>query len=98
PHALECEVRLYDRLFAAANPDALPESEDFTVALNPDSLALVRQSRIEPGVASDPPGTRYQFERTGYFMSDPVDSRPAALVYNRTVTLRDSWAKLGARS
>jgi glutaminyl-tRNA synthetase len=97
PHALDCELRLYDRLFSAPNPDALPEDRDFVNALNPDSLTTVRGAKVEPSVADDPPGTRYQFERTGYFISDPVDSRPGALVYNRTVTLRDSWAKLQNR-
>jgi glutaminyl-tRNA synthetase len=91
--ALDCELRLYDRLFAVADPDALPEGQDFVSALNPESLVTLRGAKIEPSVANDPPGTRYQFERTGYFMSDPVDSRPGALVYNRTVALRDSWAK-----
>ncbi|HEX6104353.1 MAG TPA: glutamine--tRNA ligase/YqeY domain fusion protein [Gemmatimonadales bacterium] len=93
-HALEAEVRLYDRLFAAPDPDAVPEGRDFIAALNPESLVTVHGARVEPSVASDPPGTRYQFERTGYFISDPVDSRPGALVYNRTVALRDSWAKV----
>jgi glutaminyl-tRNA synthetase len=93
-HALECELRLYDRLFAMTDPDALPEGQDFTAALNPESLVTVRGAKIEPSVAEDPPGSRYQFERTGYFISDPVDSRPGALVFNRTVALRDSWAKV----
>jgi glutaminyl-tRNA synthetase len=66
-------------------------------ALNPESLVTVRRAKIEPSVGSDPPGTRYQFERTGYFNSDPIDSRPGSLVYNRTITLRDSWAKLQDR-
>jgi glutaminyl-tRNA synthetase len=91
-HAVPCEVRLYDRLFRVANPDALPEGEDFTTALNPESL-VVRHGFIEPSVLGDPPGTRYQFERTGYFWADPEDSTPARPVYNRIVTLRDSWAK-----
>ena len=94
PHALDAELRLYDRLFSVPAPDAVPEGRDFLAALNPDSLVTVRGAKIEPSVASDPPGTRYQFERTGYFMSDPVDSRAGALVYNRTVALRDSWAKV----
>ena len=96
-HALPCELRLYDRLFTVADPDGVPEGEDFTSVLNPDSLAVVRGARIEPGVGADPPGTRYQFERTGYFISDTEDSRPDALVYNRTVTLRDSWSKEQAK-
>jgi len=96
--ALDCEVRLYDRLFSVPDPDAVPEGQEFTSVLNPDSLITVRQAKIEPSVANDPPGSRYQFERTGYFMSDPVDSKPGALVYNRTVTLRDSWAKIVSSS
>jgi glutaminyl-tRNA synthetase len=92
-HALNCELRLYDRLFAVPDPDALPEGRDFISALNPQSLVTLR-GKVEPSVATDPPGTRYQFERVGYFMSDPVDSREGALVFNRTVGLRDSWAKV----
>jgi glutaminyl-tRNA synthetase len=92
--ALDCEVRLYDRLFAAADPDAAPEGKDFIDALNPQSLVVVQGAKIEPSVGQEPNGTRYQFERTGYFVSDVLDSRPGALVYNRTVTLRDSWAKV----
>jgi glutaminyl-tRNA synthetase len=91
PHALDCELRLYDRLFTVPDPDAAGEGLDFISALNPQSLAVARGAKIEPGVGGDPPGTRYQFERTGYFMSDPVDSAPDALVFNRTVTLRDGW-------
>ncbi len=96
-HALPCEVRLYDRLFSVANPDDAAGSRDFTANLNPESLVVLKDSLIEPGVADDPPGTRYQFERQGYFISDPMESRPGALVYNRTVTLRDTWAKIAAR-
>jgi glutaminyl-tRNA synthetase len=92
--ALECEVRLYDRLFSVPEPDAV---DDFTAVLNPGSLLVVKGAKIEPGVAGDPAGSRYQFERTGYFMSDPIDSREGALVYNRTVGLRDSWAKVKAK-
>ncbi|MGQ0643638.1 MAG: glutamine--tRNA ligase/YqeY domain fusion protein [Gemmatimonadaceae bacterium] len=92
--ALDCELRLYDRLFKVPDPDAVPEGQEFTSVLNPESLVTVRRAKIEPSVAGDPPGSRYQFERTGYFMSDPVDSKPGSLVYNRTVTLRDSWAKI----
>jgi glutaminyl-tRNA synthetase len=93
-HALDVEVRLYDRLFSIPDPDAVPEGKEFVDALNPESLVVVRGAKIEPSVAKDPPGTRYQFERTGYFISDPVDTRPGGLVFNRTVTLRDSWAKI----
>jgi glutaminyl-tRNA synthetase len=93
-HALDAEVRLYDRLFAIPDPDAVPEGKEFIDALNPESLVVVRGAKIEPSVGPDPAGTRYQFERTGYFMSDPIDSTPGRLVFNRTVTLRDSWAKI----
>ena len=93
-HALEAEVRLYDKLFTVPDPDAVDEGQEFTGTLNPDSLVVVPGAKIEPSVAKDPIGTRYQFERTGYFISDTVDSRPDHLVFNRTVTLRDSWAKV----
>ena len=96
-HALDCELRLYDRLFAIPEPDAVPEGQDFVAALNPESLVSLHGAKVEPSVAGDPPGSRYQFERTGYFMSDPIDSRPGALVFNRTVALRDSWAKVKGR-
>ncbi|HEU4452173.1 MAG TPA: glutamine--tRNA ligase/YqeY domain fusion protein, partial [Longimicrobium sp.] len=90
-HGLPCEVRLYDRLFTVPDPDA--REEDFKEFLNPDSLVVIRDAVVEPGVRDDAPGSRYQFERVGYFCSDMVDSRPDALVFNRTVTLRDTWAK-----
>ena len=97
-HALRAEVRLYDRLFSVADPDeGLDEGEDFTKNLNPDSLVVVNPAWVEPSLSADPPGSRYQFERQGYFVSDPVDSEPGALVFNRTVTLRDRWAKLSAK-
>jgi glutaminyl-tRNA synthetase len=93
-HALPCEVRLYDRLFGRANPDDVDEGKEFTDYLNPDSLVVLTDSRVEPSVADAPPGTRYQFERQGYFVSDSEDSQPGALVFDRTVTLRDTWAKI----
>jgi glutaminyl-tRNA synthetase len=74
--------------------DIPAEGRDFVAALNPASLVTLRGAKVEPSVAGDPPGSRYQFERTGYFMSDPADSRAGALVFNRTVALRDSWAKV----
>ncbi len=92
-HALDCEVRLYDRLFTQPDPDDVPEGEDFLSALNPASLVVISNAKVEPSVAHDPVGSRYQFERTGYFMSDTEDSRPEKLVFNRIVSLRDSWAK-----
>ncbi len=90
-----CEVRLYDRLFMVPDPDAeaAETGRDFTAFLNPDSLVVVENARIEPSVQADPPGSRYQFERVGYFMSDPEDSSPERLVFNRTVTLRDTWTR-----
>jgi glutaminyl-tRNA synthetase len=90
-HALDCELRLYDKLFSIPSPD---EVEDFLGVVNPESLTAVRGAKIEPSVGDDPIGTRYQFERTAYFISDVIDSKPGALVFNRTVTLRDSWAKM----
>jgi glutaminyl-tRNA synthetase len=99
-HAADCELRLYDKLFTIPDPDAVEEGKDFLSALNPESLVVIRGAKVEPSVLSDPLGSRYQFERTGYFISDPADSRPGegagkgALVFNRTVTLRDSWAKI----
>ncbi len=92
-HALNCEVRLYDRLFTQPDPDDVPEGEDFLSTLNPASLVVIPNAKIEPSVAADPIGSRYQFERTGYFMSEPEDSTPDKLVFNRIVSLRDSWAK-----
>jgi len=91
-HAKTCEVRLYDRLFSNPDPDDVPEGQDFLASLNPESLVIVRDAKIEPSVAADPVGSRYQFERTGYFMSDE-DSTADKLVFNRIVGLRDSWAK-----
>jgi glutaminyl-tRNA synthetase len=90
PTALDCEVRLYDRLFTIPEPDS---NDDYMSVLNPGSLVVVKGAQMEPSVADAAPGTRYQFERTGYFVTDAVDSRPGALVFNRTVGLRDSWAK-----
>jgi glutaminyl-tRNA synthetase len=92
--ALDCELRLYDKLFTIADPDAVGDDEDFLSVVNPDSLTVVTGAKIEPSVANDPAGTRYQFERTAYFISDVVDSKAGALVFNRTVTLKDSWAKM----
>ncbi len=94
PHALTCELRLYDRLFTVPDPD---DVEEFMAVVNRESLVVVRNAKIEPSVASDEAGSRYQFERTGYFAMDSADSSPSALVFNRTVTLRDSWAKIKAK-
>jgi glutaminyl-tRNA synthetase len=91
--ALDCELRLYDKLFSVPNPD---EVDDFLSVVSPDSLTTVRGAKIEPSVGADSPGMRYQFERTAYFISDAIDSKPGALVFNRTVGLRDTWAKIQA--
>jgi glutaminyl-tRNA synthetase len=91
--ALSCEVRVYDRLFSQPDPDAVPEGQDFISTLNPHSLVVIPDAKIEPSVANDPIGSRYQFERTGYFMSEVESSTPEKLVFNRIVGMRDSWAK-----
>ncbi|HEC03120.1 MAG TPA: glutamine--tRNA ligase, partial [Phycisphaerales bacterium] len=91
--ALEAEVRLYDHLFTKENPDEAAEGEDFKSNLNPNSLEVLNSCMVEPSLAGAEPGARYQFERLGYFCVDP-DSSEARLVFNRTVTLRDTWAKI----
>jgi glutaminyl-tRNA synthetase len=95
-HCNEAEVRLYDRLFAAANPGAEAEKAgvDFTEVLNSNSLETLTSCKVEPSLAKAAPGIRYQFERLGYFCVDPVDSSEDKLVFNRIVTLRDTWAKM----
>ncbi|HEY52118.1 MAG TPA: glutamine--tRNA ligase/YqeY domain fusion protein [Caldilineae bacterium] len=92
-HALPAEVRLYDRLFARANPDDTSEGKTFKDYLNPNSLITLDRAFVEPSIAADPTDTRYQFERQGYFIQDAVDSRPEALVFNRIIGLRDTWTK-----
>jgi glutaminyl-tRNA synthetase len=94
-HSVPAEVRLYDRLFRIADP--LGGEADFTEYLNPKSLEVLSACRVEPGLAEAAPGDRFQFERLGYFTADPVESRDKALVFNRTVTLRDSWAKIAEK-
>jgi glutaminyl-tRNA synthetase len=91
--SVPAEVRLYDRLFAVEQPDA---EADFLSALNPDSLVLARGARVEPALAAAEPGSRWQFLRQGYFFADPVDSRPGAPVWNRTIALKDTWAARAA--
>jgi len=92
-HAIDCDLHLYDKLFTIPDPDAVEEGQDFLSVVNPESLVVIPDAKVEPSVAGDPLGARYQFERTGYFISDPV-SAPGRLTFNRTVTLRDSWAKI----
>ncbi len=91
--SIPAEVRLYDRLFRTPDPYDVEEGGSFLDNLNPDSLKIVTTARVEPSVLRDPPDTRYQFERLGYFIQDSEDSRPDALVFNRIITLRDRWAQ-----
>jgi glutaminyl-tRNA synthetase len=91
PHAVDAEVRLYEHLFATPRPD---DEEDWKAALNPASLERLTGSKLEPGLAGADAGARYQFERNGYFCVDSGDSAPGRLVFNRTVSLRDSWARI----
>ena len=93
--AVRAEVRLYDRLFSVARPDG--QDADFKTFLNPDSLRIESKAWLEPSLLQVPPGTILQFERLGYFVADRADHRPGQAVFNRVVTLRDSWAKLEER-
>jgi glutaminyl-tRNA synthetase len=95
-HAIDGEVRLYENLFSKEDPGDVPEGQDFTVNLNPNSLEVISNAKLEPSLASAKAGDRYQFERLGYFCAD-LDSKPGALVFNRTVPLRDTWAKIEKR-
>jgi glutaminyl-tRNA synthetase len=92
-HAVEAEVRLYDRLFTVPNPSDDSEGIDFKGYINPKSLDVLTSCQVEPSLADTAPGSRFQFERLGYFCVDP-DSAPGKPVFNRTVTLRDTWAKI----
>ena len=89
-HAYRCEVRLYDRLFREANPGA--GGRDYLEDLNPNAKQVIA-AQLEPALRNAKPEERFQFERHGYFVADRVDSKPGAPVFNRTVTLKDSWAK-----
>ncbi|MBN1816145.1 MAG: glutamine--tRNA ligase/YqeY domain fusion protein [Sedimentisphaerales bacterium] len=91
-HALDAEVRLYDHLFTQANPEDVEEGQDFTAHLNPNSLEALTGCKVEPSLRDAEPLSRYQFERLGYFCVDP-DSSSRRMIFNRTVTLRDTWAK-----
>ena len=92
-HAIDAEVRLYDRLMLTANPDDAPAGQDFLANLNPRSREVLPACKIEPSVAGARPGDRYQFLRNGYFSVDP-DTKESKIVFNRTVTLKDAWAKI----
>jgi len=94
PHAVKAEMRLYDHLFTQPNPENVPEGTDWKDGLNPNSLETLTSCMVEPCLAGAKPGERYQFERLGYFCADCVDSVKGAVVFNRIVSLRDTWAKI----
>jgi glutaminyl-tRNA synthetase len=93
-HAIDAQVRLYDHLFTKENPNEVEDGQDFTACLNPNSLEVLNDCKLEPSLAKAAPASRCQFERLGYFCVDSRYSTPGALVFNRTVTLRDTWAKI----
>jgi glutaminyl-tRNA synthetase len=93
-HSIPAEVRLYDHFFVKENPNEVEEGKDFTNNINPKSLEILKDCRVEPSLADTKPGDRCQFERLGYFCVDAKESKPDALIFNRTVTLRDTWAKI----
>ena len=93
-HSLEAEVRLYDHLFTKANPSDAKDGNDYKSCLNPDSLRKLMSCRVEPNLAGAAPGSIYQFERQGYFCVDSVDSSDKKFLFNRTVSLRDTWARI----
>ena len=97
-HAIEAPVRLYDHLFAAEFPDDVAEGVDWKTNLNPHSREDVRGAKLEPSLRDALPGQQFQFERVGYFVADAVESRAGAPVFNRTVTLKDGWAKIEKRA
>jgi glutaminyl-tRNA synthetase len=97
-HAVDAEIRLYDRLFTKENPNDVEEGKEFTDYINPDSLQILKDCKLEPALADFDGSKTLQFERLGYFCLDNKDSKPGALVFNRTVSLRDTWAKIEART
>jgi len=94
-HAIKTEIRLFDRLFTKENPDDVEEGQDWKSSINPESMKIT-EGYVEPSVASAKPLDKFQFERMGYFTVD-YDSKPGALVFNRTTTLKDTWAKISAQ-
>jgi glutaminyl-tRNA synthetase len=98
PHAIDAEIRLYDRLFVKEDPNQVGIGETFLSNLNPNSLQVLTHCKLEPMLGSAPPGGRYQFERVGYFCVDTVYSKPGSPVFNRTVSLKDTWAKIEQRA
>ncbi|MGI6085456.1 MAG: glutamine--tRNA ligase/YqeY domain fusion protein [Acetivibrionales bacterium] len=97
-HAIDAEVRLYDMLFKVENPEEVPEDGDYKDNLNPDSLIVLTHSKVEPVLKDAKPGDRFQFLRMGYFCVDNKDSRPSKLVFNKTVGLKDTWAKIAKKA
>jgi glutaminyl-tRNA synthetase len=95
-HAVDAEARIYDKLFTKEDPNQVEEGQEFTANLNPDSLEVIANAKMEPSLANAPVEGRYQFERLGYFCVDP-DSKPGQPVFNRTVALKDTWAKVEKR-
>jgi glutaminyl-tRNA synthetase len=93
-HAIKAEVRLFESLFNKEYPEDVAEGHDYKENLNPKSLEILKNCYLEPALANAECGQYYQFERQGYFCVDSVDSNPNALVFNRTVTLKDAWAKM----
>ncbi len=93
-HAHDAEVRLYDRLFTKENPGDVREGDDWKVSLNPNSLVVLKNCKVEPGLAHAKPGDTFQFLRKGYFCADHRDSKNGEPVFNRTVGLKDAWAKI----
>ncbi|HZZ29204.1 MAG TPA: glutamine--tRNA ligase/YqeY domain fusion protein [Pirellulales bacterium] len=92
--AVTAPVRLYDHLFSQADPDDVPAGQNYLVNLNPNSLETLTEAKLEPSLVDAQPGNSFQFERTGYFIADRIDSQPGQPVFNRTVTLKDTWAKI----
>ena len=97
-HALTAEIRLYDHLFLEIPESDSDEDEEIVSRINPDSLRILKGAKVEPSISDDSPDTRYQFERTGYFWKDPVDGVGEELVFNRIVSLKDSWSRSAAKS
>lgn len=96
-HAIEAEVRLYDKLFTVENPDDIPDGSDYKDYINPDSLIVIKGAKLEPSLKDAKPEDKFQFLRIGYFCVDNKDSKPGNLVFNRTVGLKDTWAKIASK-
>jgi glutaminyl-tRNA synthetase len=92
-NSIDAEVRIYEKLFSKENPSEVEDGQDFAVNLNPQSLEVITHAKLEPSLAGAAAGSRYQFERLGYFCVDP-DSAPGKPVFNRTVALKDTWARV----